>query len=371
MSTSQERIYGKLVQSIGKFSPSQPLVPKADFPDEDFPNWPSDLSEENSSVQRLENIWRTNDISNDTDRDILGPASNEQGMDVLAFYKSFRHRDDAPYPGRWGIFYLEAGLSFISNLIGCYVESDSIACDRLAVDFIRRHEVYHYFVDMLSLSIEPPLQKHLYSPYRHAYKRCPSRCVEEALANNRAWMWAKSKEKFNHGLLEFAEEFMSGQPNAYARYGEGFDILSGGLSENLVMQRYGSGCCQSLSDWAAEMPSHLPKSIPPEYVVLIADLATLFPGLIVFPRIAKITDSKHVMKILKKKGLDWQQTWDRQKKKLLVFPGQNGLGFKPWAPIPGVWSVNLNEGDRAHLMPDGNDRWTTIDIGSHTAMGHG
>lgn len=33
----------------------------------------------------------------------------EAGIDVLAFYKSFRFRDLPPYRGRWGIFLIDAG----------------------------------------------------------------------------------------------------------------------------------------------------------------------------------------------------------------------------------------------------------------------
>ena len=38
----------------------------------------------------------------------------EAGVDILAFYKSFRFRDQPPFRGSWGIFLIDAGIASVA-----------------------------------------------------------------------------------------------------------------------------------------------------------------------------------------------------------------------------------------------------------------
>src|SRR5664279_3700612 len=46
---------------------------------------------------------------------ITQEAYQMEGMDILAFYKSYRFKEQAPFPGEWGIFLLDAGISGLTS----------------------------------------------------------------------------------------------------------------------------------------------------------------------------------------------------------------------------------------------------------------
>ncbi|MEI6219609.1 MAG: hypothetical protein WCP86_11970, partial [bacterium] len=53
----------------------------------------------------------SNSKVSDQDRDAARGAYPMAGTDVLAFYKSFRFKQHSPFPGKWGIFLLDAGVA--------------------------------------------------------------------------------------------------------------------------------------------------------------------------------------------------------------------------------------------------------------------
>lgn len=72
----------------------------------------------------------------------------EAGIDVLAFYKSFRFRDLPPYRGQWGIFLVDAGIAAV---IAYFKEVKPVLpfaeLQQLALKTLILHERYHFWID--------------------------------------------------------------------------------------------------------------------------------------------------------------------------------------------------------------------------------
>ena len=39
------------------------------------------------------------------------------GIEILAFYKSYRHMNELPFRGEWGIFYINRGVQYIDQML--------------------------------------------------------------------------------------------------------------------------------------------------------------------------------------------------------------------------------------------------------------
>lgn len=79
----------------------------------------------------------------------------EAGIDMLAFYKSFRFRDLPPYRGRWGIFLIDAGVAAVVAHFRDIKPSLPLAeLQQLAMKTLISHERYHFWIDAWALSRE-------------------------------------------------------------------------------------------------------------------------------------------------------------------------------------------------------------------------
>jgi hypothetical protein len=120
------------------------------------------------------------------------------GLDTLAFYKSFRFVDRAPFGGEWGVFVLDAGIAGLASQFRTFtsdVERERLL--ELALMTLVRHEEYHFSVDAWSLSQEAIRQvgdddggaMKRYEPYRVKVAKPEHRDddIEESLANHYAY----------------------------------------------------------------------------------------------------------------------------------------------------------------------------------------
>ena len=96
----------------------------------------------------------------DENEKILSERVCVDGLDVLAFYKSFRFIHRQPCPGIWGIFILDAGVNLLGNLIASALPDDIrdrtpdaviISC---AEKILLHHEYFHFLVDRWTLAQE-------------------------------------------------------------------------------------------------------------------------------------------------------------------------------------------------------------------------
>jgi hypothetical protein len=205
---------------------------------------PGEIATDNDYLRSVAEEWEFEDTVrmfpdvrnmsriSEEERSLLDGGIREVGLDVYAFYKSRRFLHGRPYVGKWGIFYLAHGVDRTAELIADYYPAYGDP-KRLAYEFLRAHERFHFRFDMYALSAEAQVGKALYEPLKRAFHHHKVYEVEEALANRDAWDWAKQSRI---GLKEFAFEFMKLQPGAYARFDEERATLSSELAANLLDQ---------------------------------------------------------------------------------------------------------------------------------------
>lgn len=304
------------------------------------------------------------------DRELVEGGIRRQGFEALAFYKSRRFINQRPFPGRWGIFYLKHGLMYLAGEINSTYPGYRDP-RRLAHQFLRAHEFFHYRCDLQTLMFEAVLKRSLYVPLRKALRGRRSLFVEEALANKAAYEWAKASSV---GLKEFVHDFMSLQPGAYARFHERrIDLNGEWLANTLDLLPPGSLPRLDVAQWVDASPKDLLRSsLCPEYVVYPTKLSDWLDPALILPPVASITESAEVQKRLSGPYRNLGNKWDRTKAKLFADRTLRGLNFKPW-PKDGkdTYSVRIDDGFRAHLRHQGQGSWLAYILGPHKELGHG
>lgn len=381
MPNAAERLFDSVLRNLG---PGQVLDwPRAaDTVGEDDPvDEPRDSQDDSvfSADQYYGRLLKVDDLIggvgseaplDDVDEEVIEGGIRQRGFDALAFYKSRRMMSARPFPGRWGIFYLKQGLVYIESQI--MREYPGYGDTRkLALDFLRQHERFHYRADLQTLLFEATRGQHLYEPLRHALRARRSHFIEEALANRQVWDWS---QKASVGIEEFAFEFMKLQPNAYARFDEPPLQLAAEWAGTVVNQMPpGVVLRPDLAHWVEASPRALLRpSLCPEYVICPAHLSTWLDPALVLPPVTNVEDGEKVAKTLAGRFQHLRKQWEATKKKLLENRFLRGLNFKPW-PKGGanLYSVRVDDNFRAHLEYLGEGRWIANDLGPHNELGHG
>jgi hypothetical protein len=347
--------------------------------DDIYSPWPID--NDNDALTTIDDILTTDEVTkrltgesshrnlSKDDADLLDGGVREIGLEVYAFYKSLRFIDKPPFRGKWGIFYLRQGIDRVFELMQS--AHPGFANWKLAYEFLRQHELYHYQFDLYALSLEAVNNKALYEPLKYCYRRHPSHQIEEALANRQAWVWAKRK---SISMGDFAFDFMKLQPNAYSRFDENHFSLRSTLASNLIDLNISSSASRDdHALWVAHIPDELNRrSLCPEYVILPARLSTWISPTFKLPDVRSIVDSVDVQKLLNKTYKNLNSVWSKTKERLIESRHLPGLQFKRWEK-DGLWSVRINDNFRAHLKPLNlqSGQWETIELGPHKKMGHG
>lgn len=342
---------------------------RADASTTDFE--PEGIDLDRSSLERIDNAERAS-LADDEARRLDG-AVCYVGFEALAFYKSRRYINDGPCRGEWGIFYLQQGIQFIAGLIEAQAKLQVQDGTASAIAFLRAHEIFHYRFDLHTLFVEASRGERIYEKLKEMVRPFRTHQVEEALANRSAWEWAKRNK-----LGRFAKDFMTSQPDAYARFGEDPVTLSAELAANLHSFDFARGAASNeLGPWTGHVPAELWKLWKldcPEH--LVAGPQTSYWLKNFDPTwantIREIDESPKFSKRLRRYP-ELNDPWNQAKDQLIgaaVLPP--GLDFKPFrADSRNVYSVRLSQKRRAHLRRLGSGRWVAEDIGEHTEMGHG
>lgn len=313
---------------------------------------------------------RVADALSSDDEEAIEGGVRHRGFEVLAFYKSRRMVSARPFAGRWGIFYLKPGLTYVESLIARTYPGFGNP-RKLALDFLREHERFHYRADVQSLFFEATVGRSLYMPLRRALTGRRSSFVEEALANRQVWDWSR---KAAIGIEELAFEFMKLQPNAYARFDEPRLRLAAEWAGNLLEQQPPGGAYRpDLAQWVEASPVGLMRaSLCPEYVIYPKTLANWIDPALVLPPVNDVEDGAEVARALDGRFAHVRTQWERTKTKLRENRLLRGLNFKPWPTDgPDRYSVRVDDNFRAHLQHLGSGRWRAYVLGPHTKLGHG
>lgn len=160
------------------------------------------------------------------DRDAARRAYPMAGIDVLAFYKSFRFRRSPPFRDKWGIFLLDAGVAGLTedlHDLDPKVPIHEMRC--LAMDLLLAHERYHFWIDAWTLGQEIiPLASKAYKqyePYLSVKKQAEltSDDHEESLANHYAFQKLKRRVLTSGGTpSSILRQFFSLAPVPYCNF---------------------------------------------------------------------------------------------------------------------------------------------------------
>ena len=382
MANTLERLFDEILPNLQHDITAEDL-PVPDYPEHDegesFQDSDNDyvlpLNDVNVADDVISKISSSNTDTypslSDGDRKLLAGGFRHYGFEAIAFYKSRRYVHQKPYPGKWGIFYIKHGISYVKDFIAAKYPGYGDP-KKLAIEFLRQHERFHYQFDVQTLSSEAITGRHLYEPLKRGFAKHKIYLVEEALANQQAWCWAKQQ---HIGIKEFAEDFMSVQPGAYARFDEPFSELSAELAANLHDRRYSIHDRRyDIAPWIGLLPKTLLRSsLCPEWVVNPANLGAWISPAVRMPDIEHIVDSIKVTKVLDGRLINYKQKWCNVKKTLTTTPELlfDSHRFKLWDSNAGIWSVQVDGNYRAHLLNQGSGNWLTEALDNHKAMGHG
>ena len=111
-------------------------------------------------------------------------ANSEAGFEASAFYISFHNCTE---DRKWGIFYYDDAVRALATKIKRDLGiTDHKKCARLAIEILRKHELFHFRLDLFALQQELTLRRPLYNRYaRNVYRKVlfTKECYEESLAN--------------------------------------------------------------------------------------------------------------------------------------------------------------------------------------------
>jgi hypothetical protein len=381
MSNMFEKFFEAASSRIPDWDIEYENLPKPDFSIIDDDLYITDFNDNYAELISMQDYLNGNNQSLSSleaeDRYLIDGAIRKHGLEILAFYKSRRDIDSDPYKGKWGIFYIEQGLIRVKEQIEEYYPAlltsygKNLRSLNKAYDFIHAHEVFHFIFDLYALSTESKMNKALYVPLRRSFRKHSIYQVEEALANKKAWEWAKSIEG---GISEFAYDFMKLQPGAYARFDEDKFSLGGELAANLIDLNISKGAFRpDQALWVDIVPKNLlRKTLLPEYIVKPFNLSGWFKPAWRLPTVASIKETASFEKSISPYS-SMRARWDSTKSKLISYPGTPGLNFKLWDKKIGNWSVRVNDNFRVHLRQSAESKvvWNAEEFGSHKQMGHG
>jgi len=303
------------------------------------------------------------------------------GIEILAFYKSYRHFNRPPFRGKWGIFYVNSGVQHISQMLAIEFPGAQNLRE-IALNFLWSHEIFHAKFDVGVLGFEGFSKTHLYLPQKFAFRRSKSYQPEEALANASAWKYAKSIDPNKSsskpaqtigipGVLDFFFQFMKNQPGAYARFDENlFDLKSEAAAGIFNGQRSKHARADDLAPWVGLHPSGCcSHSDIPEHLVLGIKYSKLISPARFIPAVKEIRETP---KFLSDVPVGHQSFWEKTKSKLIKSSCLPGLDFKYFEPL-NVWSARVNDNFRAHFSPISIPQgiWEAVSYGNHKKMGHG
>jgi hypothetical protein len=324
------------------------------------------------------------EIDLDLIRDVMGGTAGSdiqrsvqvRGVDALAWYVTFHVRG-----AQWGIY---MPLSSIAFMIGRVFSSINAAPEdllKLAVRSLHQHELFHFAMDYASSQVEILTKRPCHKPARSLRdERYNYIVLEERLAN--ANMIRSFWGRRLRGKTQALRDFVSMQPPGYRDAPQSTEGTAFRQDCDLLAGRYvnsvGEHSHQALSGLdGVGVLSRMPVDWRYCPIHVISDEHTCgldSRWLDLFQRIEAVAESERFRKYLSRMPKPVQANWEEVKSRLSHTTAGAGLDFKFWKRTTegSIYSVRLSRQHRAHLVVDRKTRgWTAVDLGTHSAMGHG
>jgi hypothetical protein len=375
-------IFNEVLSKLPQFDPKDLEGIEIGYPNDEF-QLEAELFESGEAIPlpRDDEFDPESQSANEGEMGAAEGAIRAAGIEILAFYKSYRHINKSPFRGEWGIFYINRGVQHITQMLAIEFPGAKNLRE-VALNYLWSHEIFHAKFDVGILGFEVFSKKHLYLPQKFAFRKSQSYQPEEALANANAWGYAKridpqrsgSREariKGVPGISDFFFDFMKNQPNAYARFDEKlFELKSETAAGVFNGQRSIAARCDELAPWVGLHPSGTcSHSDIPEHLVVGISYSKLISPARFIPTVKEIRETP---KFLSDMLPGHQSYWEKTKSKLIKSSCLPGLDFKYFEPLK-VWSARVNDNFRAHFSPISIQQgvWEAVSYGNHKKMGHG
>jgi len=143
----------------------------------------------------------------------------EDGIEYLAFYKSFRDVMSAPARKRWGIFFIKKRCLALATDISYSTGEHFDECLDGLAGFLYSHELYHYRFDAHCLQMEATGGLPIYRPYRRLVASQPiTEWHEESIANFYGLKALQSDRNFSYPrtISDYLWDLVANSPGAYA-----------------------------------------------------------------------------------------------------------------------------------------------------------
>jgi len=205
--------------------------PDDEFGPDRFPPRKVDIPNADDSEEVVEDFDSASlPVSQGRDDEIHEGATGkvvEEGIEYLAFYKSFRDFLEAPARKRWGIFFIKKRcVALATDMIFSTGESFS-DCQNALTAFLYTHELYHYRFDAHCLQMEATRGDPVYRPYRSRVAKRPiSEWHEESIANFYGLNALRSKisddyyihyiPNYPQPIVDYLCDLVANSPGAYA-----------------------------------------------------------------------------------------------------------------------------------------------------------
>jgi hypothetical protein len=375
-------IFNEVLSKLPQFNPKDIERMEINYPNDDY-QVDSEIFESGEVIP----LPRDDDFDPEpllTDGEEMGATEGGirvAGIEILAFYKSYRHINKPPFRGDWGIFYINRGVQHLTQMLA--IEFPGARNLReITLNFLWSHEIFHAKFDVGILGFEGFSKTHLYLPQQFAFRRSKSYQPEEALANASAWKYAKSIDPKKSssksaraigipGISDFFFQFMKNQPEAYSRFDENiFELKSETAAGIFNGQRSKYARSDDLAPWIGLHPTgYCSRSDIPERLVLGIKYSKLISPARFIPSVKEIRETP---KFLSDVLPGHQSYWEKTKSKLMKSSCLPGLDFK-YFEAPDIWSARVNDNFRAHFSPISITQgiWEAISYGNHKKMGHG
>jgi hypothetical protein len=111
-------IFNEVLPNLPQFNPKDYEGIEINYPNDEF-QIEAELFDSGEAVP-LPKDYEFDPESQSGSKEDMGAVEGgvrAAGIEILAFYKSYRHIKDPPFRGEWGIFYVNSGVQHISRML--------------------------------------------------------------------------------------------------------------------------------------------------------------------------------------------------------------------------------------------------------------
>src|SRR5260370_22635041 len=206
-------------------------------------------------IELYDNLDSSNNplVPRDGDEADVAEAIRELGIEALPVFVTF-HRPTVD--GQCEIFYIGSRMRQVAALVARKLDLVPAEGWRVALEVVRRHEMFHFRFDLYALHQELTLARPLYNAYHeNVYRKvfCTDSCFEEALANHLVITGVKHMSRAfglsSTKLSEFLKSTYKNSPPGYSNFDDPLETLRGGLGGQILTGSTGSPLDEPQNVW--------------------------------------------------------------------------------------------------------------------------